>query len=270
MKIITGEKIQQLCDIYLGFNEDFNFNPVIEKQKNKHYNLQYLNGPFNNPSLIFCYPHRLNEFVGKIQFFCNPFVLITHNSDFNITNCDTINKILNNNKVEKWYAQNLCYKHNKLHLLPIGIANSQWPHGNINIFNNIDCLLHKTKNIYFQFNVHTNYHKRQLCYNSLINKLEWLNPTNPLDNIKRLQEYKFCICPEGNGVDTHRLWEALYLKVVPIVINSDFIQILASYNVPLVILNNWEDLVVTKLNYNDYNFNDDKFIKLLNFTNLQF
>jgi hypothetical protein len=32
MNIITGEKIQQLCDVYFGLKEDFDFNPVIKKQ----------------------------------------------------------------------------------------------------------------------------------------------------------------------------------------------------------------------------------------------
>ena len=36
MNIITGEKIQQLCDIYLGIQGDFNFNPVISNQTSKH------------------------------------------------------------------------------------------------------------------------------------------------------------------------------------------------------------------------------------------
>ena len=27
----------------------------------------------------------------------------------------------------------------------------------------------------------------------------------------------FCACPKGNGVDTYRFWEALYLGTIPIV-----------------------------------------------------
>ena len=101
------------------------------------------------------------------------------------------------------------------------------------------------------------------------NKLEWLNTIDPINNLLRLKDYKFCICPEGNGVDTHRLWEVLYLKVVPIVINSDFTKILNKYNVPLFVLNNWNDFDETKLNYQNYvdKFDDIKFKQLLNFVN---
>ena len=35
--------------------------------------------------------------------------------------------------------------------------------------------------------------------------------------IRNIYNHKFVFCPRGNGVDTHRLWMALYLKSVPIV-----------------------------------------------------
>ncbi len=36
----------------------------------------------------------------------------------------------------------------------------------------------------------------------------------------RLSEYKFWICPRGNGLDTHRAWEALYVGAVPVIKRS--------------------------------------------------
>ena len=85
--------------------------------------------------------------------------------------------------------------------------------------------------------------------------------------MKRLSTYEFCICPEGNGVDTHRLWECLYLKVVPVVIESEFTKILQTNGVPLFILDNWDNFDVSKLNYSNFNFSSEKINKLLNFTN---
>lgn len=70
----------------------------------------------------------------------------------------------------------------------------------------------------------------------------------PYDNLLRLNDYEFCICPEGNGVDTHRLWECLYLKVVPIVVNSQFTKLLIKYNIPMVIIEKWDDFDDTLLN----------------------
>jgi len=267
-QIITGEKIQQLCDIYFGFKEDFDFNPVIKNQHKKQFILNNLNIEFNNPYFVFCYSHRIKELSNKIHLFKNRFVLITHNSDGEIRDEVETLKILNFSNLEKWYSQNICFEHDKLYFLPIGIANSQWPHGNINIFNS-DMVLNnscnKIKGIYFNFNIDTNRTKRSKCFESLKNKLVWLNNISPSENMVRLSQYKFCICPEGNGVDTHRLWEALYLKTVPIVIKSEFTNILQKNNVPLVILNNWDELCEDNLDYNNYDFNNENFVKISNF-----
>lgn len=77
------------------------------------------------------------------------------------------------------------------------------------------------------------------------------SPTLDPGNYKRLlSQYRYCVCPEGNGYDTHRLWEALYLKVVPIVKRSPFITCLQrSMNLPMVVLERWEDLNPSALNY---------------------
>jgi hypothetical protein len=194
--------------------------------------------------------------------------LVTHNSDGEIRYEPEILNVLNCPKLDKWYAQNICIDNTKLHFLPIGIANSQWTHGNITIFDNEAIKINssnKTKNIYFNFNIDTNKAKRRICFESLKNKLVWLNNVSPSENMLRLSQYKFCICPEGNGVDTHRLWEALYLKTVPIVIKSEFTNVLKKNNIPLIILDSWDDLDETKLNYDNYNFNDDKNLQISNF-----
>ena len=270
LNIITGEKIQQLCDIYLGINNDFAYNPVIKNQHQKHCYLNTINGPFNNPYKVFCYSHNINLLAQKIHLFQNNFILVTHNSDKEIRQTPEVSVILNCEKVFKWYGQNICFEHEKLFFLPIGLANSQWPHGNLSLFNDtsfINSLTIKPNNIYFNFKINTNKSKRQNCYDILKDKLQWLPNIKPVENQKRLGSYKFCICPEGNGADTHRLWECLYLKVVPIVIKSEFSKILVKNNIPIIVLDKWDSIDVSKLNYNDYDFNNAQLVELLNFQN---
>ena len=36
MDIITGEKIQDIADIFIGHENDFKYNPYISKLKDKH------------------------------------------------------------------------------------------------------------------------------------------------------------------------------------------------------------------------------------------
>jgi hypothetical protein len=104
------------------------------------------------------------------------------------------------------------------------------------------------------------------CFNRLKHKLEWLNEVPPRENIQRLSEYEFCICPEGNGVDTHRLWEALYVKTIPIVIKSDFTDILLENSVPIVVLDDWSQLDESNLDYSNYNLDNNSIRRIMNFT----
>lgn len=269
-EIITGEKIQQMCDLYIGKRNDFQCNPIIAHQPSKHLHIDSINQDFDNPYYLFCYSHLVNELSTKLHHFKQKFILITHNSDQNIENTHAIHSILDCHTLVKWYAQNITFQHEKLHLLPIGLANSMWPHGNVQPFHDINTLHlpNKTKSIYFNFNIKTNIAKRQPCYNALKDKLEWLPTIPPVQNIYRLKEYQFCICPEGNGVDTHRLWECFYLKVVPIVIQSPFSAILQQYNAPIIVVDKWEDSLTQELHYDQYDFNNETFLSLLHYTKL--
>jgi hypothetical protein len=272
INIVSGEKLQDIAHVYLAIDNDFNYNPYISIQTNKHKNMSDINSNYDNPKIVFCYSHRIIILAEKINYFMNDFILITHNSDYNIINDDiNVRNIYNSNKLIKWYAQNLCFDHSKVFLLPIGIANNQWEHGSnfhkfYNTLSNDTRLTKKEKSIYFVFDINTNRDKRTSCYNSIIKKLPFLNIISTYDNFKRLSEYEFCICPEGNGVDTHRFWEALYLKCVPIVINSPFINIIKkNTNLPMIILNSWDDLDIDNLQeYNTFDFTNYESNKYLN------
>jgi hypothetical protein len=266
--IISGEKIQQLADVYLGLDEDFTFNPVIREQQFKAMKFDVIINNFDNPPIVFCYTHRIDLLAAKIDLFLNSFILITHNSDHGIHENDVnVLKILNNIKLQKWFGQNITFQHDKIYMVPIGIANGQWEHGIHNFNNHIN--IEKKNDVYFNFNINTNYDKRQNCYEILRTRLNWLENVTPRQNIERLAQYKFCICPEGNGFDTHRLWEALYVRTVPIVLNSEYSQILAKYNVPMVVLESWNDLNIENLNYNDYDFENIVLKQILNFEEMK-
>ena len=51
---------------------------------------------------------------------------------------------------------------------------------------------------------------------------------------------KFVIAPRGNGWDTHRLWEALYLGCVPIVESSGLDEL--DSHLPILIVKSWSSL----------------------------
>jgi hypothetical protein len=255
MNYICGYKIQLLCDKFISSKEHLNSNLYITIQHPKSIIIDYIIEPFDNPKFIYCCTADLLIFKNKLNLFKNPFILVSHNSDVNIIDNDDYKYICNHPKIIKWYTQNLLMEHYKVELLPLGIANPEWEHGNVNLllqaYNNSH---NKTNNIYFYCNINNNYNKRKECYLKLnfIPKA-YLKPVAEYFNY--LATFRFAICPEGNGVDTHRLWECFYLRVVPIVLDNLFIKkVKETYNLPMVILNDWNDLreLYQFLNYDNY------------------
>ena len=59
-----------------------------------------------------------------------------------------------------------------------------------------------------------------------------------------LGNYKFVICPNGNGPDTHRIWEALYCGSFPI--TKTHVG-LSFKNLPIISFDNFDDLSIEKL-----------------------
>ena len=236
--MIVGEEIQLKCDIYLGIPERLNYNPRTT-QSHKYKDLNHWIEPYDNPRFLFCYTDYYPIFANKIKLglIKNDFVLYTHNSDGVVEDTIDARTILDCSKCLEWHAQNKCMDHPKLKFLQIGIANSMWNHG-ADTFRRVTPMP-KSKDIYFQFSIDNNRSKRGPCYHNLKDKLEWLPPVEPLTHFNRLSEYKYCICPEGNGPDTHRLWECFYLDVIPIVKASVFTNQLLQLNIPLIVCNEW-------------------------------
>lgn len=57
-----------------------------------------------------------------------------------------------------------------------------------------------------------------------------------------LRAYRFVIAPRGNGVDTHRFWEALYADAIPITARSAWSAAIAAAGVPVIEVDDWREL----------------------------
>jgi hypothetical protein len=254
MNIITGEKIELYCDLIIGNKIDFDYNPNLEIKKNNNnifLDLININNTIDNKYKVYCYTHLLANIdllISKLKFLKNKFILFFHNSDYNFTDKHLI-LYSNLTMLEKIYTQNMNVTDNRIIPLPIGIANSMWSHGNLINWNIIlNKNVSKINDIFFNFTVNTNTQIRQKCYNYFTNKNISFTPnvTNQLDYLKLLSGYKFAICPEGNGLDTHRFWECLYLKVIPICLKNCLTEYYSKI-FPVIILDKWEDFEVCNL-----------------------
>lgn len=236
-EIIYGERIQLLADIIVGEPSSLSFNPnnpYFSKSMSTINNLITLD-KYNS---IFVFTHDLEKFYLKFGQEMDDKILITHNSD------EPINKEYN---CKLHLAQN-CFLDNKIIGIPIGIENNQWFNHEL-IKKVINMKIEKTNLIYFNFSLST-HSSRIDCYNKLKDILKQNSKKNKEEYFKDLTSHRFAICPRGNGLDTHRLWECYYLDVIPIIIKSDFINI---PNLPMIILNDWSELNISKLNNISFN-----------------
>ena len=265
MNFITGEKIQTLCDHFIGVDQNFKCNPNIYKIKDKLMDINQINNYIENKKVIFCYNSSrfsLELLIQKLKYMKNPFKLIFHNSDknFNDKHLILLEKLP---LLQCIYTQNMDVVHEKVFPLPIGLANAQWSHGNSKIHREVyETPIRKTKEVYFNFSIGTNKKKRRECFNAIKSKgIRWNNDLPYRKYLLELKKHKYAICPEGNGIDTHRFWECLYMDVIPICKKSILTEYYSKI-FPVVLLNHWSELSITDLNscYDDYssNFNDAK------------
>jgi hypothetical protein len=185
-----------------------------------------------------------------VSFLKNPpivedFVLITHNSDHKITK-DLIDLAPKNMK--KWYGQNVCVEDKRLESLPIGLENSEW-FPEINKLKKIENKRinpeNKNRLLYINHNINTNPKERLSPY-KIFGNSEYVtlfygkNGNNFDEYLNNISSHKFVLCPEGNGTDTHRTWECLYLGTIPIEkknINNSFYQ-----DLPICFVDDWSDI----------------------------
>lgn len=62
-----------------------------------------------------------------------------------------------------------------------------------------------------------------------------------LQYLGAIRECSMVLCPQGNGIETHRFWETLYMGGVPIVVRNSFTESLYR-KFPIIELNSWNDL----------------------------
>jgi len=247
--IPSGERFQMMADYYIGLDEDFfGYNPVIKEQKNRHININSINYNWENSQILFCYGHRINDFAKKLKFLKNKCVIIFGNSDENQT-LEKCQPYIDCQKVSHIFCQNLMFHHYKVSFIPIGLANSHWDHGNIQYFLNIKEII-KTKEILCSFKVHTNPTLRTKCLQYVEEiGIENRHFENQQDYLNELASSKFCISPEGNGIDCHRFWECIWLKTIPIVIRNPLVEKISKMGIPCIILDDWSELKTYKFDY---------------------
>lgn len=174
-------------------------------------------------------------------------IIISGHSDYGITN-----ELVEYYNPKIWWSINKQTSDVRLHALPLGITNNTNESELHPIYGNLNSMIKvmnepkQDKNLVFMnFNLST--HPERSKVFGLFQDKEWVTKgiiENTLDGrtrfLREIRNHTFVLCPRGNGIDTHRLWETLYMGSIPIVKRdigySDF------EDLPICFIDSWDDV----------------------------
>lgn len=233
MDFIQGQKFKAL---------GVNFAPP-EKKPGDYDGLRNNFDPSSLQDVNYVYTHTIYipELIEAIRDIDSLFVLITHNGDINV-DCEIPDNVL------KWFSQNVNMENERMQSLPIGLENDWW-FSQIKKKEKMIAKLQEERSFknlaYMNFNIATNQSKRAKLSQMFMDK-SWIT-TQMRTNGQMFDEYldniynhKFVVCPEGNGMDTHRTWETLYMGTIPIEkrnLNNRFY-----IDLPICFVEDWEEV----------------------------
>jgi hypothetical protein len=182
------------------------------------------------------------------------FIIFTNLEDTPITE-DIHDKIPEN--VAAIYGVNAVGFGGKVHPFPYGVQRIIHPSDNrLGILQTyMEKEVKPKKLLYINHAEHTNISERGNIREKFADKkFATVGERVPYDiYCQQILEHKFMICPQGNGVDCHRNWEVLYLKRVPIMKKSDYLQKLYK-GYPVLWVEDFADITKAKLTNANYLF----------------
>ena len=243
--------------------EELDIKDCIEIERNLKYVFYKLTKfEINENNIIFCNTDTLiNLFkILKKTTGLNNIKLITNQTDTMITEYYYRQKPP---CISEWYAINADYDAHDLIPIPYGIANKYSPKNLlVNDFkSNTSEILYENM-MYVNFVKNTNFKERESLYDYFSNK-DWAlveEPNLELSDYKqRLSKYKFVLCPWGNGVDTHRIWETLYSGNIPVTKKHHTFS--TSAELPILFVESYSDINLELLNNFSANIDKEKINK---------
>lgn len=136
---------------------------------------------------------------------------------------------------------------NNIFPIPIGLHNSKNLFLRKGIKKSVIEKFSKNPKILCNFNPTTNETRKNLIRSIFENDLiKYQNYLKHNEYLNELSRNMFVLCPSGSLIDTHRFWETIYSGSVPIVKKNNIYLYFRNLGVPMLIVNEWNDL--NKLN----------------------
>lgn len=228
---MSGDSLRKMADFI--FDETQSLNP----RKVKENDIIFLNTGLRK--LFFELYHPLIN---------NKYILITHNHDDSINKADF--KFIDE-KIVHWFAAKLDAEPNeKISPIALGLENKRYLKNglkrnfkrlSISAVNNTE----KSNQVFCSFNTYSNPLIREPLLKIAENRKDLITIKNFQKSkpyLEELSTYLYNLCPEGNNFESHRIWESLIFRTTPIVIKNLVNTNFYNLGVPLIILDEWEDL----------------------------
>ena len=255
-------------------NSDVVYSEIVTRDQFKNLDLQNFKTINKTENLIF---YKLTEFKLKENdvIFCNSDMVKNLFSDLkNVKNLKNLKLITNQtdtlitkkifnlkpNCIKDWYSINVGYKSDNLIPIPLGLSNNYSPKNILVEDINFSGLTSNSKEfLYLNFSKNTNFKERTGIYEKFQEE-KWSiveNPNLSLDKYHdSLKNYKFVLCPWGNGIDTHRIWETLYSGNIPVTKQHHTFS--TSQDLPIIFVDSYEEITEKKLLEFYYSLEKDK------------
>jgi hypothetical protein len=159
------------------------------------------------------------------------------------------------------YAANAISFGYKVKPMPYGIQRKLWTHDNrhtiLSAFLDNNSLASKL--LYMNHNVGHNPNRIEI--NNHFSDKSWATIKSPggqsepeyLQYLSDIKDHKFVICPDGNaiGCECHRDWEVLYMKRVPVVIKSEYLEKIFE-DFPVLMVESFKEITEEFLEKNEH------------------
>jgi hypothetical protein len=198
--------------------------------------------------VIFCRSDRLQEFFSEYQQEISAKVIVAGNSDFEFhVPPERIPK-----SVDFLLLQNSFISDDiRFSTLPIGLENLRLgmngkPRNFYNPKNERD------RNDKVLFGPFSNTHRTRTEVAEIFSEEDYFldlltQRMTPKEMSSYVRKYKYVAAVRGNGVDTHRMWESLYLGASPIVCSDKWSESLRALRLPLLYVDEWSLESVKKI-----------------------
>lgn len=208
--------------------------------------------------IIYCHTEALELLFSKLlNTDVKNLTLISHQSD------RRVNKKLwrkKPNNINKWFSTNVVFQSDDLVGIPLGVCNDYTE--NYDLENFIGGNSTREDLLFINFRINTNFKERNYAFKHL-KKIATPKMNIPQSNFfQQILKSKFISAPWGNGFDTHRLWESLYLGCIPITRNHFSYK---NFNdLPILFVSSWKKINRSYLlqKYEDLIFQPENIKKL--------